>query len=105
MKKAALPRVIKKKVTPAADDNTVARQAAEDLGGPLRLILTSLLIFIASQVIAAFIAELSLSLIHPNGGMNLDDSIGAQFVYVALAEGLAAWLVIRIIRRRGLGLG
>jgi membrane protease YdiL (CAAX protease family) len=105
MKKTALPRVMRKKVTPAASGEAAVRQPAKSLGGPLRLILTSLLIFIVSQVIAAFIAELALSLIHPNGGMNLDDSIGAQFVYVALAEGLAAWLVIRIIRRRGLDLG
>lgn len=75
----------------------------ENLGGPLRLILTTVLIFLASQVVAALIAEAGLSILHPNG-MKLDDSIGAQFVYVALAEGLAAWLVIKIVRRRGLKL-
>jgi membrane protease YdiL (CAAX protease family) len=80
------------------------KKSFEDLGGPLRLILTTVLVFLASQVVAALIAEAILSALHPNG-MRLDDSIGAQFVYVALAEGLAAWLVIRIVRRRGLGLG
>src|SRR6185312_839931 len=56
-------------------------------------------------IVAAFIAELGLSLVHPKGGMSLDDSIGAQFVYVALAEVLAVVLVVKMVRRRGLGLG
>jgi membrane protease YdiL (CAAX protease family) len=125
MKKAFLPGVTRKEGTPppaelvrgrwgvALSGRTPGKKLAnkqpqkvyENLGGPLRLILTALLIFLASQIIAAFIAELGLSLIHPHGGMSLDDSIGAQFVYVALAEGLAAWLVIRTVRRRGLNLG
>jgi len=125
MAKAFLPGVTRKEGTPppaervrgrlgvALSGRTPGKKLAkkqtqkkyENLGGPLRLILVLLLIFLVSQVFAAFIAELGLSLIHPNGGMSLDDSIGAQFVYVALAEGLAAWLVIRTVRRRGLGLG
>jgi membrane protease YdiL (CAAX protease family) len=79
------------------------KKSYENLGGPLRLILTTILIFLASQVVAALVAEIGLSILHPSG-MQLDDSIGAQFVYVALAEGLAAWLVYKTVRRRGLGL-
>jgi membrane protease YdiL (CAAX protease family) len=76
----------------------------DDLGGPPRLILTTVLIFIVSQIIAALIAEAGLAALHPSG-MRLDDSIGGQFVYVALAEGLAVWLVARVVRGRGLGMG
>jgi len=80
------------------------KKSYENLGGPLRLIFTTILIFLASQVVAALVAETSLSLLH-RGGMSLDDSIGAQFVYVALAEGLAVWLVLKVVRSRGVKLG
>jgi len=103
MRKSFSSGVAKKNKKPPVEGQP--KKVYEDLGGPLRLIFTSLLIFLASQIIAAFIAELALSLIHPNGGMSLGDSIGAQFVYVALAEALAAWLVVRTVRRRRLGLG
>jgi membrane protease YdiL (CAAX protease family) len=76
----------------------------ENLGGPWRVILTTVAIFLLSQVIAAFIAELGLALLHQNTSPGLDNSIAAQFVYVLIAEGLAAWLVIKIVRRRGLDL-
>jgi membrane protease YdiL (CAAX protease family) len=76
----------------------------KNLGGPARLILTTLLIFLASQVVAAFIAELGLALIHPNSHQSLDNSVAAQFVYILIAEGLAALLVFRIVKKRGLGL-
>ena len=77
---------------------------AKDLGGPARLLLTTLLIFLVSQIIAAFIAELALAVLHPGSHTSLDDSIGAQFAFVLIAEGLAAWLVLWIVRRRGLKL-
>jgi membrane protease YdiL (CAAX protease family) len=77
----------------------------ENLGGPWRLVLTAVAIFLVSQVIAALIAELVLALAHQNSSTSLDNSIAAQFVYVLIAEGLAAWLVVKIVRRRGLNLG
>ena len=80
-----------------------ARAPAKNLGGPARLIIFTLLIFLVSQIIAAFIAELGLAILHPNAHMSLDDSIGAQFVFVLLAEGLAAGLVLWIVLARGIG--
>jgi membrane protease YdiL (CAAX protease family) len=79
-----------------------SKPVRKDLGGPLRLILNALLIFLISQFIAAFIAEFGLGLVRH--GQSLDQSIGAQFVYVLIAEGLAAWLVFKLVRRRGLSL-
>ena len=81
-----------------------AKEPAKNLGGPTRLILTTLLIFLASQIIAAFIVELGMAILHPNSHQSLDDSVAAQFVYILIAEGLAAWLVIKIVRKRGLKL-
>jgi membrane protease YdiL (CAAX protease family) len=80
------------------------KPAPKNLGGPARLILTTLVIFLASQIVAAFIAELGLAIFHPNVRLSLDDSVAAQFVYILIAEGLAAWLVFRIVKKRGLKL-
>ena len=80
------------------------KQPAKNLGGPTRLIVTTLLIFLASQIVAAFIAELGMAIIHPNSHQSLDNSVAAQFIYILIAEGLAAWLVLRIVKKRGLKL-
>lgn len=79
-------------------------EPANNFGGPLRLIATTLLIFLLSQIIAAFIVELALAVIHPHSHMSLDDSITGQFFYILFAEGLAVCLVYYVIRRRGLSL-
>ncbi len=73
-------------------------------GGPVRVIGTTLLIFLASQLVAAFIAELGMTIIHSGSKQNLDNSVAAQFVYILIAEGLAAWLVLKVVKRRSLGL-
>jgi membrane protease YdiL (CAAX protease family) len=80
------------------------KRPAKNLGGRLRVIVNTLLIFLFSQLVAAFIAELGLSLIHPHSNLGLDSSVGAQFVYVLIAEGLAAYLAIRLVKKRGLPL-
>lgn len=98
-----MKKMISDRVRNKTDTQVKPTQTHSDLGGPLRLILTTILIFLASQVVAALIAEVGLSIMHPNG-MRLDDSIAAQFVYVGLAEGVAAWLVLRVVRQRGLNL-
>ncbi|MBX4201757.1 CPBP family intramembrane metalloprotease [Candidatus Saccharibacteria bacterium] len=74
----------------------------KNLGSATRVILTTLLIFLASQLIAAFIAEAGLAILHPGQHLSLDDSAGGQFIYILIAEGLAAWLVLRIVKRHGL---
>ncbi len=94
-------------ITRPATKTAVAEHGAtppQNLGGPLRLILTTIVVFLASQIITAFIIELAMSLIHPNSRQSLNDSIAGQFIYILIAEGLAAWLVIKIVKRRGLGL-
>ncbi len=75
-------------------------------GGPLKVILNVFAIFIVSQLVAALSVELVLAVIHPgqNLGGLLDKSAPAQFFYVALAETLAIWFVVALLRRRGLNL-
>jgi membrane protease YdiL (CAAX protease family) len=117
-----LPGVARKEGTPTArsvsedrwgvalSDRTPGKKSAKpkipagNLGGPTRLILTTLLIFLASQIVAAFIAELGLSIIHPGSRQSLDNSVAAQALYILIAEGLAAWLVLKIVKKRGLSL-
>ena len=74
-----------------------------DLGSPLRVITFTLVIFLVSQFLAYAIAE-TLIYATGRGNLNLDQSIGGQFIYVLVAEALAAGLVIKIARGRGLSL-
>ncbi len=71
-------------------------------GGPGRIITTALAVFVASQFVAALLAEIFLNLTH--SGTNLNNSVPANFLSILLAEGLAAGLVLKIIKTRGLGL-
>ena len=98
------PGVPSYRVTRGKKSNSGPAEPAKNLGGPTRLITTTLLIFLASQIVAAFIAELGLSIIHPNSHQSLDNSVAAETVYILIAEGLAAWLVLRIVKRRSLSL-
>lgn len=75
---------------------------AKNLGPPPGLLLKTVAIFIVSQFVAAFIAGIALGILHPYNTPSLDQSVGAQFAYILIAEGLAFWLVIRLVRRRGL---
>ena len=81
--------------------------AAKDLGSSYRVIFNTLLAFIISQLIAAFVVELALGLHHPGqaSASLFDQSITGQFFYVLIAEGLAAYLTIWLVRRRRMGLG
>lgn len=82
-----------------------ATQPSKNLGGPVRIIATTILVFIISQLIAAFIAEAGLSLLGPDSHQTLDNSIVWEFVYILIAESLAVLATIRLVKRRGLGLG
>lgn len=79
------------------------RPTAGSFGSPLRVITTVALVFLASQVIAGLILGFSLAL-SGRGAADLNNSIAAQFLYVLIAEGLAAVLTLNIVRRRRLGL-
>lgn len=74
----------------------------KNLGGPLRVIVTTIAIFLISQLIAAFIAELGLGMVHPHASVNLSDSAAAQFFYILIAEALSIWLVLAVLKRRRL---
>lgn len=80
-------------------------EAKRNFGGPLRVIVTTLAIFIASQFVAALLVSLVLNVTNP--GMNigdLDESTPVQFGYVLLAEALVVLMVIQILKNRGLAL-
>jgi membrane protease YdiL (CAAX protease family) len=77
-----------------------------NFGSPLRIVLYTLLIFIISQLIAAFVVGAGLNIIHDSASLSnaLENSAPAQFFYILLAEGLAILLVLWVIRGRGLPL-
>ncbi|MBX4199474.1 CPBP family intramembrane metalloprotease [Candidatus Saccharibacteria bacterium] len=75
----------------------------QGFGGPLRVVLNVLLIFIISQVVAIFLVGLGMRLANKPLS-SLDNSAGLQFLYVFLAEGLAVGLVLLIVRHRKIGL-
>ncbi len=72
-----------------------------DLGNPWLVIFITLFIFLLSQFIAAVIVAIAMNFIDPGASLSdlLDQSSGAQFVYVLIAEGLAVLSVIYIVRR------
>lgn len=81
------------------------REAPKNFGGPIRVVVMTLAVFIASQFLAALIVSLILKITDPGSNLSdLADSTPVQFAYVAVAETLVALLVIRIIKNRGLNL-
>lgn len=76
-----------------------------DLGGPARVLLSALAIFIFSQLVAIIIVELVLSVLgSPASADFFNQSIAAQFFYILIAEMLAVGLVLNILKRRQLSL-
>jgi membrane protease YdiL (CAAX protease family) len=90
----------------------LARKRKEDkdlpknFGSPARVIGFTILIFTASQLLAAILVEIFAALIH--GGTNPSssalNSAPVQFFYILIAEGMAVWLVLRLLKNRGLSL-
>jgi membrane protease YdiL (CAAX protease family) len=80
------------------------KPARRTLGSPLRLTLTAIGVFIVSQAAGAFAVELVYGIMHPGSTGALNNSIAAQFFYILIAEGLAAWFAIYLVRSRGLNL-
>jgi membrane protease YdiL (CAAX protease family) len=90
-------------------DRRVERKAqptkpAKNLGHPLTVITFTLFIFLVSQLVAAVVAEIAIGVTHPRTSVSLDDSAFGQFAYILMAEGIAAYLVVWLVRRRGLSL-
>jgi membrane protease YdiL (CAAX protease family) len=74
------------------------------LGRPWRIIINALLIFFASQILAAFLIQIALDLVHPHSSNFIGQSVTAQFFYVLLAEGFAVGLVLYVLKLRKLKL-
>ncbi len=72
-------------------------------GSPLRVVTTALLIFFASQLAAASLVAFALSLGGSGSRLSeLNDQAFMQFSYVVLAEGFTAFLILRVLKNRGL---
>jgi len=80
------------------------RPVKQDLGSPYLVVLNVLIIFVVSQVFAAFVVQMILSAAKVSQD-TISNSAAAEFFYVLLAEGLAAGIVIRIVKSRNLSLG
>ncbi len=78
------------------------KSKVSSFGGPWRVIITGLAIFIVSQIIAGVIAEILLSAV--GADTSLDNSNAAQFIYILLAEAMAVGLVFLVLKDRGLKL-
>lgn len=70
----------------------------------MAVIFRTVLIFIASQAAGFFIVDIIYGLVRPGSGPDLNNSISGQFFYILVAEGLAAGLVIWLVRRQGFSL-
>src|SRR4051812_35624999 len=84
-------------------------ESAKNLGSPIRVVFITFLIFLASQIIVApIILELGRLIFSPHSNVAFDKyisgSIPAQFFFILAAEGAAAWMAIKLVQRRHLGL-
>ena len=75
---------------------------AKNMGGPARLIFTTLAIFFVSQLVAVLAIEIGFSIFSPDSSSTIDNSIVSQFLYILIAEALAIWLVFLALKRRGI---
>jgi len=76
-----------------------------NLGSPARVILNTLLIFLASQIAAVFAVGLAYGLVTGGRHPDIGSSVIAQFFYILIAESLAALLAIKLTLSRSLKLG
>jgi membrane protease YdiL (CAAX protease family) len=80
-------------------------ESPKNLGSPAHVILMTFLIFLVSQIlIAPLFVELGHLFINSQAPINFDNSIPAQFFFILVAEGSAAWLAITLVKRRHLSL-
>ncbi|MBI4034698.1 CPBP family intramembrane metalloprotease [Candidatus Saccharibacteria bacterium] len=73
-------------------------------GGPARVILTAIAIFLTGQIVAAIIIGLFVASSHPRVDLAdfIADSPFAQFGLILIAEAIAIWLVWWLLKRRQL---
>jgi uncharacterized protein len=74
-------------------------------GSVPRVLSTTIVIFIFSQFVAALFVELIYQAAGGRGHLaNVNDSAVLQALFILAAEALAIWLVLSIVKRRGLKL-
>ena len=87
---------------PQGTSSGVLRSKPHSFGGPWRVVLTTVGIFVLSQILAVVLASILLSV--SGADTSFDNSTAAQFVYVVLAELGAAGCVFLVLKERGLKL-
>lgn len=71
-------------------------------GYPALLILSTVLIFALSQIVALFLVAMGMSIVSSGTNVSLSDSVGGQFCFILIAEAFAIWLVYFFLHERGL---
>jgi len=85
--------------------NQLQKQKTKLFGNPLSVVLTSLFIFLASQLFAYIILQVLWDISgHALKSSDLEQSSSAQFIFIFLSETFAIYLVWQILKWRHLGL-
>jgi membrane protease YdiL (CAAX protease family) len=89
---------------PSDTSSEIVQKPAKSFGGPLRVVVITILIFILTQAVALAIAS-GLAGVFTNQPITdaLENSIGIQFLYVAIAEATILGAVYLALKRRHLG--
>ncbi len=66
--------------------------------GPVWTVVAVVAIFLLSQVIAAALAGILFGISSSNAVAALSESPFEQFIYILIAEGLAVWLVVKLLK-------
>jgi membrane protease YdiL (CAAX protease family) len=78
---------------------------SKTLGRPAWVVFVTFIIFLVSQVLMApLVVIIGKTIFAPHASLDLENSAAAQFFFILAAEFTAAWLAIKIVRRRGLPL-
>lgn len=77
------------------------KERPKDLGNPWLVVLITLLVFFASQLVAAVLASIGLAVFRPGVSIAdlLDQSASVQFFYVLVAEGLVFGLTMLVVKK------
>ncbi len=85
---------------------SIKQKTKQDLGGPGAVVFLTIATFLISQFLAVIVAGLlfvAANHLIPGHSWS-DSSVPGQFLYILVAEAAAVWMVIRLVRLRGLKL-
>lgn len=83
----------------------MSKDSTRNFGSPARVTLNSVVIFLFSQFVATAIIAAGILLTSSAGVLDkFNNSAPTQFFFVALAEGLAVWLVLKLLKKQKLSL-